>query len=170
MGKLSLEEMERDFGFITGVKISSGGRRFRLSHHSGLFFERIEAPVVSSGAWEKACFHKGLIKTCVVERGWVGTARKLDDMFDFSVAEERSVINFAPGTPYNIFLPERAIIVVITHGDMAPKHGNPSRSNIDFWPVEVLDAACEQYRLQHFQNQHKHLSVPRSAQDVVAKG
>lgn len=178
MAELTLEELQRDFGFtISGTKISGGGRRVSFLQNAGVMYERVVAPMVTSGAWEKARFHKGLVKTVIVERGWIGTARKHVDLFDFSVAKAGTVLNFGSGTPYNIFLPERAIINVLTHGDTSPKYGNPSRSNVDFWPSEILEAACEQYNQTHFLNEHKDLAFlnqeqreGKSAQDVISKG
>lgn len=109
---------KQDYGIVIrhGKMSTNGELRFRLeSKFDGSAYIRTQTTPQSKG-WQNSHFHKKLIETYIVEKGWIGYVERTGDSPNFYKYVEGEVFSTSPGIVHNIYMPENSVIHTVKHG------------------------------------------------------
>lgn len=95
--------------------------RFRLmkgENNSTYGYILTEMPVETLGEWQNSHFHKGIMETYIVQKGWIGFADLMvDGTACFYAYRPGEMFTSRPGQAHNVYMPAGAVIHTVKHGD-----------------------------------------------------
>jgi hypothetical protein len=150
-----------DAASIHGIRtkheqMPSGEFRFRLTSSDGNDYIRTAA--CSTGAWQKAHYHRSLQETYIVESGWMALAKEVNGKLICHIHWPSDVTTIKPTVIHNIYLPASAVIHTIKHGANAPGDWHESPSFTDQTTClserDLLTKKCTTNSTNNSQSQH----------------
>jgi hypothetical protein len=95
-------------------QMDNGEWRFRLLAGDGSAYIRTVAGPV--GAWQNSHFHKTVLETYIVQRGWVALVEFVNGSLGWHVLRPGSVFTTSINVPHNVYMPGGAILHTVKHG------------------------------------------------------
>jgi hypothetical protein len=136
--------ISHDFGEIeipgTKIKLMPNGE-LRTQMTFGEFSTTVtRSSLEAELKWQNPHYHKGLMETTIVLRGWVACASLVPEFDVFTVkihfaGEDTSVIATMPGHEHSMVIAPGSVTQTTKHGIPA---GNPDNKGNDWWTAEVL--------------------------------
>lgn len=111
-------------------QMDNGEYRFRVMGPDNSGYIRTVMPANNCG-WNNAHYHKGIVETVIVQRGWVGIAKLLlDRKFSIAVLRESNIWVSHPGEAYNIYMSAGTTLHTVKYGAYV---GNPAKNGADWY-------------------------------------
>lgn len=111
-------------------EMDNGEFRFRLVKNDGSAYIRTEAS--SIGAWQNSHYHKSVMETYIVQRGWIAYAQLVDGQRALTLHHAGELFTTRPNVVHNVYMPANAIIHTVKHGE-----GDGAD--------RLVDATCKQF-------------------------
>lgn len=132
---LSVDECNALGVTFPSVKMDNGEYRFRCSDNEGYGYALTKMPDNDSG-WQNSHYHKSVIETYIVQRGWIGYASLNDNTMRITLLHPGQTITTKIGQAHSIFMSPGTIIHTVKHGDCSVAG--------DWFASPELDAQCKQ--------------------------
>jgi hypothetical protein len=72
----------------------------------------------SESGWQNSHYHKGLIETYIVQKGWIGFASLTEkEELRIDIYRAGEIITTEVDRPHNIYLSTKSVIHTVKHGD-----------------------------------------------------
>ena len=98
-------------------EIQPGGElRFRLLHGDGTRYIRTEYPDSARGTWQEAHYHRSVLETYIVQKGWIAFADDSGGALRLRILSSGDIVTVQPGVRHNVYLPAGCIFHTIKHG------------------------------------------------------
>lgn len=98
-------------------EMQPGGEvRFRLLHGDGTRYIRTEYPDSAKGTWQEAHYHRSVLETYIVQKGWIAFADDREGALRLRILTSGDIVTVQPGVRHNVYLPSGCIFHTIKHG------------------------------------------------------
>lgn len=116
---ISAKAAEQFYGISSShSEMPNGEYRFRLnSKGDGTAYIRTVAS--NEGGWQNAHFHTHVFETYIVQKGWVGYAELVENTVRISIFQAGSLFTTRAGVIHNVYMPAKAVIHTVKHGESA---------------------------------------------------
>lgn len=95
----------------------TGEYRFRLIKNDKTAYIRAEAG--PAGGWQDSHFHRKVLETYIVQSGWMGFAVEENGNPQLTIYCVGEQFTTPPMVIHNVYLPSKAVIHTVKHGDAA---------------------------------------------------
>jgi hypothetical protein len=118
--KLSLEECARLKIKFPCDQMENGEYRFRCVDETGGWgYALTKMPDEASGRWQNSHYHRGLMETYIVQKGWIVLALAIDGKMRLKAYKPNEIFTTEPGQSHNIYAPRGSIFHTVKHGDFS---------------------------------------------------
>ena len=95
-------------------RMANGEVRFRLLAGDGSAYIRTIAG--RDGAWQNSHYHKSVVETYIVQRGWAALVELAGDQPVWHILRSGDVFTTKPNVSHNIYMPPGSALHTVKHG------------------------------------------------------